>query len=269
MGNLFYPQLASGAVSQYPIKKTSLVRTVKNVLRDGSIIPYRYPNASQDRIWQLIYTDLDGADMQALQAHFAACGGPFRAFTFIDPTENMLVWSSDLRLAPWQSLSLLQLQPGLADPDGGAAGFTATNAGQGSLEISQTLVVPAGYQYCFSLYATSAQPSQIVLTRRGGPSTQESTTFSVGTGWTRLASSGRLNDTGTEFSVAIALAAGQQVGLYGMQLEPQVAPSRYRPTSSIGGVHANAHWGVDQLITDAEAPNLYATSFSIEALIKD
>lgn len=268
MGNLFYPQLASGAMAQYPIKKTSVVRTVKNVLPDGSLILYTDINGAH-RIWQLIYTDLDAADMQALQAHFAACAGPLRAFTFIDPTENMLVWSSDLTNASWQSTGLVRWQPGLADPDGGTAGLTATNTGQGNLEITQTLTVPASYQYCFSLYAMSAQPSEVVLTRRGQPTIEESTTFNVGAGWTRLISSGRLNDAGTQFTVAIALAAGQQVGLYGFQLEPQVSPSRYRPTSSVGGVYASAHWGVDQLTTDVEAPNLYATSFSIETVTKD
>jgi len=267
MGNLFYPQLASGSVAQYPIKKTSLVRTIKNVLPDGHLILSADPNGSH-RIWQLVYTELATADAQALQAHFAACAGSFRSFTFIDPTENMLVWSSDLRNSPWQKLSLLQLTPGLPDPDGGTAAFTVTNTGQSTLQISQTLVVPANYQYCLSLYATSAQPAQLVLTR-SGPSAQESTTCMVGPAWSRVVSSGQLNDSGTTFTVGIGLAAGQQVGLYGVQLEPQISPSRYRPTTNIGGVYANAHWGIDQLTIAAEAPNLYSTSFSIESAIKD
>ena len=249
MGNLFYPQLESGAVSQYPIKKTNLVRTVKNVLPDGSMILYRDPNGSH-RVWQLAYTDLNSADVEALQVHFASTAGPFRAFTFIDPTENMLVWSSDLTSPPWQCPSLITLQAGLNDPDGGTGGFAATNAGQATVEIIQTLTVPSGYQYCLSLYATSPQPSQLVLTRRG-QSSEESTTCPVGPTWSRLVSSGSLDDEGSQFTVAIALAAGQQVGLYGVQLEPQVYPSRYRSTASVGGVFSNSHWGVDQLTIQA------------------
>ncbi len=238
---------------------------IKNVLPDGTLILAADPKGSH-RIWQLVYTELATADVQGLEAHFSACAGMFRGFTFIDPTENMLVWSSDLRNAPWQRKSLIQLTPGLPDPDGDTAGFTATNTGQTSLQISQTLAVPANYQYCFSLYATSAQPAEIVLAR-SGLSTQESTSFTVGPAWSRIVSSGRLNDSGVTFTVGVGLAAGQQVGLYGMQLEAQVSPSRFRPTNNLGGVYANAHWGVDQLTIAAEAPNLYSTSFSIEAAI--
>lgn len=265
MGNLFYPQLASGAIAQYPIKKTSLVRTIKNVLPDGTLVLSADPNGSH-RVWQLVYTELSTADVQALQAQFSACGGAFRAFTFIDPTENMLVWSSDLTNPAWQRLNLIEVSPGLADPNGGTAGFTVTNTGQTSLQISQALAVPANYQYCFSLYARSAQPSAIVLTR-SGLSSEESSSVTIGPSWSRIVSSGQLDDSSTTFTVGIDLAAGQQVGLYGMQLEAQVSPSRYRPTGDMGGVYANAHWGVDQLTVAAEAPNLYSTSFSIETAI--
>lgn len=267
MGSLFFPQLTSGALAQYPIKKIKLVRTIKNVLPGGSMVLRPDPNGGH-LIWELVYTGLETLDIQALRAHFAACAGPLRAFTFIDPTENMLVWSSDLTSPPWQSLRLLQIQPGLADPEGGTAGFTVTNLGQAALQLSQTLAVPAQYQYCLSLYAMSAQVSAISLSR-SGTSAQETTSFAVGPAWNRIVSSGQLDDTGTEFTVAISLAAGQQVGLYGAQLEPQISPSRYRPTTTMGGVFASAHWGAEQLTTVAEAPGLYSTSFSIESAIQD
>ncbi len=267
MGSLFFPQLTSGALAQYPVKKTKLVRTIKNVLPDGSMLLRPDPDGGH-LVWQLVYTGLETPDIRALQEHFASCGGPFRAFTFIDPTENMLEWSSDLASPPWQSPSLLQIQSGLGDPEGGTAGFTVTNVGQATIQLSQTLPVPAAYQYCLSLYAMSAQPFKISLTR-SGPSAQETASFAVGPEWGRIVSSGQLDDAGTQFTVGINLPAGQQVGLYGVQLEPQVSPSRYRPTAGMGGVFASAHWGVDQLTTVAEAPGLYSTSFSIETAIQD
>jgi len=57
---------------------------------------------------------------------------------------------------------------------------------------------------------------------------------------------------------------GQQVTVYGLQLEAQLQPSRYRPTRGMGGVYSNAHWAVDELPVMAQAPNLFSTSFSIE-----
>ncbi len=64
--------------------------------------------------------------------------------------------------------------------------------------------------------------------------------------------------------IAMVIGAGQQVQVFGPQLEAQIEPSRYRPTTAQGGVYANAHWAVDQLPIAAEAPNLFSTQFIIE-----
>jgi len=265
MANLYFPQLSSGASAQYPIKKVRLARTIKNILPDGHMILLSDPNGAR-LIWQMAYTDLSSADVQALQNHFTTCVGPYHAFTFIDPTDNMLISSSDLTAAAWQAARLVHISPGLADPDGGTSAFTLTNTGQASEQISQTLNVPSGYQYCFSLYASSAQVAELTLLRLGS-SSQQPMSFAIGPGWTRITSGGRLNDSGTGITVAVTLAPGQQVGLYGLQLEAQTAPSRYRPTAQTGGVYANAHWGVDQLTVTADAPNLSSTTFTIETAI--
>lgn len=262
MANLFYPQLASGALSQYPIRKVRLARTVKNILPDGSMILYSDPGGSQ-LLWQLAYTELSDGDVQALQAHFSSCMGPFHAFTFIDPTDNMLVSSSDLSAVPWQTASLIHVTAGATDPTGGTGAFTLSNTGQMNQEISQSLEVPSGYQYCFSIYALSAQPSAITLLRQGAVA-QEAISLAIGPTWTRIVSSGKLSDSGVGFTVAIALTPGQQVQLYGPQLEAQVVPSRYRPTAQVGGVYAAAHWGTNQLSITADAPNLSSTAFTIE-----
>jgi hypothetical protein len=265
MANLFFPQLASGALAQYPIQKTRVVPTIKNVLMDGSMVLASglnfNPHASQ-LVIQLSYTDLESADIGALQAHFGACQGPLRAFTFIDPTDNMLTWSSDLTAAPWRR-GEIEIIPGAVDPDGGNEGFVVTNVGQASQEIVQTLSVPAQYQFCLSAYITSTEAGSVVLTRRG-MTASDSTTVPVGPRWTRVVSSGRLNDQGTPFTAGVILMPGQQVTLYGLQLEAQRQPSRFRATGAIGGVYARAHWATNELPIVAQAPNLFSTSFSIE-----
>jgi hypothetical protein len=265
MANLFYPQLTSGALAQYPIRKLRGVRTIKNVLPDGSMILYSDPDGGQ-LLWNLAYTNLSDTDVQALEAHFSACVGPFHAFTFIDPTDNMLVSSSDLTSSPWMAASLIQVVAGAADPAGGTSAFTLTNTGQANQAITQTLNVPSGYQYCFSIYAMAASPTGITLLREGSEAQDESS-LALGTDWARIVSSGKLNDAGSLLTVGISLAPGQQVQLYGPQLEAQVVPSRYRPTAQVGGVYANAHWAVDQLSITADAPNLSSTAFSIETAL--
>jgi hypothetical protein len=267
MANLFYPQLVSGAIAQYPIRKVRTVRTIKNILPDGNMILFSDPDGAR-LVWELAYTNLSEGDAEALQTHFSSCAGPFHGFTFIDPTDNMLVSSSDLTGAAWLRPGLIQISPGAADPAGGNAAFVLTNAGQSNQEITQTLAVPSGYQYCFSVFVMSANASALTLIRRGSTLQQE-TSVPAGPNWTRVVSSGQLNDSGTAITVGISLAPGQQVQVYGPQLEAQIAPSRYRPTEQTGGVYANAHWAIEQLSITALAPDVYSTVLSIETSIKD
>lgn len=265
MANLFFPQLGSGALAQYPIRKTRYLRTIQNVLADGGVIPF-LDSGSGRMIWDLLYQELADADMAALRAHFQNCAGPVHAFTFIDPTDNMLSSSANLTAGAWTRDTGLSVSGGAADPNGGNGAFTLTNASQAAEEISQTLIVPSNYNYCLSLYVSSAQPSTITLVRAGA-SVQASQEFAIGPAWNRLVFSSRLNDSGTNLSVAVSLAPGQQVNVYGPQLEAQIAPSRYRPTAGAGGVYSNAHFATDNLIVQAEAPHLFSTSFSIETAI--
>lgn len=264
MANLFFPQLSSGAVAQYPIRKVRLTRTIKNVLPDGRMILSADPSGRL--VWELGYTELSESDVDALKGHFSSCYGSYRAFTFIDPTENMLGASISMTAPAWQISPLIQLSHGIADPEGGTTAVMLVNTGQASQEISQTLAVPANYQYCFSLFVMSSQPTEIVLVRRGS-SAEVRTTYSAGPVWSRIVSSGRLNDSSATLTAGISLAPGQQIGIYGAQLEPQIAPSRYRPTAQTGGVFANAHWGVQELAITADGPNLFSTAFTIETAI--
>lgn len=217
-------------------------------------------------LWELSYSDLSGTDMAALQFLYSSCSGPLRAFTFIDPTDNMLAWSSDLTQPTWQISSQMKIVGGAQDPEGGSAAFTLTNLGQAPQQISQTLAVPANYRYCFSVYASSSQSSNISLVLAGS-SAQQSKAFGIGPNWTRLTLMGQLADPGFTLTVSATLDPGQQVQLYGIQLEPQIAPSRYRPTNQQGGVYSNAHWATDELAIAAQAPNLFSIAFSIETAI--
>jgi hypothetical protein len=265
----FFPQLSSGASAQFPIVKSRFIRTIQNVMADGSFYSATDPGAGRLQ-WQFSYSDLSFADVTALQEFFDTCAGPVQPFTFIDPTGNMLVESIDFALTPWQPMNgLISFEPGVADPFGGTGAFTATNQSQIAQEISQSLTVLANDQYCFSVYASSGLPATITLTRVG-TSPGQTITYNIGPEWTRLVSSGRLSnpDEGTELAVAIGLARSQVVSLYGPQLEAQLAPSRYRSTTSVGAVYSNAHWAVEELPIVAQAPNLYSVSFTIEAALQ-
>ena len=94
MANLYFPQLSTGALVQYPVKRIKSVQTVSTQAEDGSVLTYFDPKGSV-LTWQLEYTGITQAEVNQLQALFDACAGRFRAFTFIDPLANLLT-------AQWQ-----------------------------------------------------------------------------------------------------------------------------------------------------------------------
>ena len=261
MANLFFPQLSSGALVQYPLRKTSHLRTVLNSLPDGTVIGAPDPYSGTLR-WELVYQDLSLADKDLLQVHFQACSGPWLPFVFIDPVGNMLNDSGNFQTSSWQLGSNIAVQGGAADPFGANTAFLVTNNGQTVQGISQTLSVPAKYQYVLSIYASSQTPSNIRLVRQAD--SQDSVPFPVFAEWVRLVSSGRLGTSLTSFTVGIQLDPGHQVLLAAPQLEPQIMPSRYRQTAGAGGVYPNAHWALNNLTFSAASPSLFSTSCVIE-----
>jgi hypothetical protein len=101
----------------------------------------------------------------------------------------------------------------------------------------------------------------IVVIRRG-PSIESRTQIDVGRS---SFVSGALADPGVGFTVAVELEPGQMADLSGMQLEVQPVPSPFREASAKGGVYTNAHWGMDELLFSATAPNSFSVNLQIEA----
>jgi hypothetical protein len=264
MADLLFPELSSGALVQYPVRKGAVIRTIQNALPDGSMLVSPDAGASK-LVWQLSYIELPLADVTMLQSYFDACRGRLRGFTFIDPTDNLLTQSADITQLPWVIPAGMTINSGLPDPLGGNNAFTITNTTSASQDIAQALPVAANYQYCFSIYATAVDAAMCSLVRSS--TSAQIDTSAIGPGWSRLQSSGRLNDAGANLTVAIRLPAGQTLSLFGPQLDAQITPSRFRPTYSNGGIHANAHWAVDELVFNADGPNLFSTTFAIEASI--
>ena len=241
MASLFFPQLLTGALTQYPIKRVKNVHTAGYMAEDGTKIMYFDPDGSS-LTWQLSYAGLNESEVTALETLFEACCGQFHAFTFLDPLANLLG-------PQWQSGATIQV-----------AGTVYTNAGNAPAGVSQTLPIPAGYTYSFSVPGNlSADPSATITIIRSGPNSQNQTTIALNQ--TLLVSSGALVDSGTTFTVTIQLQPGQSIDLSEAQLEAQPVPSPFRP--ALGGVYTNAIWGMDELTFVANAPNSFSSKFSI------
>jgi hypothetical protein len=244
MADLFFPQLGTGCLVQYPLKRTKSVHTAINEMADGSALLSADPGGSLLH-WDLTYAGISVDEVAALQDLFDAARGRLRAFTFPDPLSNLLSTT-------WQYSPLIQVN-----------GSTYTNTGSSPAELSQTLPLPASYQFCFSLSAESMQAGggSIVLIRRG-PSVENRKVMPLGG---IVFSSGFLADPGAGFTVAVELQPGQTVDLSATQLEIQATPSPFRGTSPKGGVYTNAHWALDELLFSATAPNAFSAKLQIEA----
>ena len=85
---LVYPQLATGALSQFPVQKRHRLRTVVNTSLDGRPIKLADPGAEITE-WQLAYAGLTDAEVAALQEFLAATEGTLTGFTFLDHSNEI------------------------------------------------------------------------------------------------------------------------------------------------------------------------------------
>lgn len=251
-----YPQLPTGALSQFPLRKRRLARTVVNTTADGRTI--KLPDvAAQTTVWQLQYASLSDGELATLQQFFASMEGSLDGFTFLDPNGNLLAWSDDPTQVEWQKGSFLALTGGIADPLGGASGWTVSNSGAGAQRLSQTLNAPAVYLYCFSVYAQAAQTTTITLHLAS-----LSAKCVLGTGWKRFALTGTGDVEATSVSFGIEVPAGSAVNIYGPQAEPQASASVYKG-STTGGIYDNAHFRDDTFTYTSTGVNRNSTTVNI------
>lgn len=261
MAKLAFPQLTSGALAQYPLRKQRVIQSYANAFADGSMIVSNI-NANSQFTWELVYSDLTTADQSAIDNHFVSCKGALLPFIFIDPTDNMISASSNLTIGTWEADPNLLVTAGAIDPLGGTRAFILVNSGQTDQKLSQQIPAPAKFQYCFSIFASAPSPTGISLVQAAASS--QSRQFTVGSAWTRLVNSSRLADDQMTFTISIVVPAGQTVTVFGPQLEPQPSPSPYRATALNGGIYANAHFLGDSITFESDAPGLFSAFISIE-----
>src|SRR5260370_35923095 len=88
---LHYPQLTSGSVCQFPVKRRTTLRTVSNELPGGDNIRMSDPGAASVR-WQLQYLGLTDGERSSIEQLFAAVEGRLSTLTFLEPTGHLPLW---------------------------------------------------------------------------------------------------------------------------------------------------------------------------------
>lgn len=250
-----YPQLSTGAYSQFPLQKQRRTRTVTNTAADGSSIKLADPNGALSE-WQLRYEGLSDSDLSNLQGFFAVSEGSLNGFTFLDPAGNLLAWSGDLTNAGWGPGPFLASVGGAADPLGGSGAFHLTNSGEGAQSISQTLNAPPGYIYSLSVYVQAAQPTVVTLLLGNNRAAAI-----AGPNWSRISFTGSGDLTASSVLFGIEMPPGTIV-VFGPQAEAQAAPSAYQ-MSTTGGVYENARFGDDTFSFTTTGLNRNSTTLNI------
>src|SRR5258708_36886874 len=97
---LHYPQLTSGSVCQFPVKRRTTLRTVSNELPSGDNIRMSDPGAAHVR-WQLQYLGLTDGERTSIEQLFEAAEGRLTTFSFLDPPANLLCCANNSLKPRW------------------------------------------------------------------------------------------------------------------------------------------------------------------------
>jgi hypothetical protein len=262
---LYYPQLSTGAVSQFPIARQTALRTVSNMLPSGHTIRMSDPGANAVS-WRLQYSNLSDAEWTSMETLFEGVEGKLTTFTFLDPMDNLLLWSEDWTKPVWSADPLIHITGGVGDPHGGNGAVQITNTAQTTQRIVQNIAGPSWFRYCFSVYlrAAAATTVQILLSATG----QESLTqVQVTSSWTRAIKADSLSLQEDGISFGLQLPAGASIVAFGAQAEPQPAPGYYKKTTDLAGVYPNTRFDSDSLTQTTNAPNQNSCSVSLASML--
>lgn len=260
----WYPQLISGAVSQFPVRRRIKKRTVRNVLGDGRV--WKLLDADGEFVeWELEYRGLTAGEAGELEDLFHQVAGRLGSFGFLDPLANLFLWSEELQQGCWVRDPFLALEREQEDPYGTVRGAKLRNEGVVPQGLWQALTVPAWYQYCFSLWARAAAGGELTLFARGDGSAR-AVTLAVGPSWRRRGWTVSVGSGEERIRFGVELAAGVEVEVFGLQVEAQPWASKYKKSQGRGGIYPEARFADDVLAVVAEGPDSYGCRVRVTAV---
>ncbi len=260
---LFFPQLASGTLVQYPLTKRRTFRTIVNELAGGGSLKLMDPNAAKV-VWELRFEALRDAERQALETFFESVEGRLGEFVWLDPTGNLLRYSDALSETVWTRGPLLEATAGIGDPEGGTRATRLHNAGAAAQALQQTVAAPGWFHYCFSMYLRSEAGAEVNVYRTSGSAAQQET-HRAGREWRRVALGGTSGSAAESVTFGLSVAPGGTVEVYGLQAEAQPAASAYRRTASAGAVYSGARFDQDTLAFTTNGPEEHGCAMRIVA----
>lgn len=258
MSTLYFPQLATGTISQFPSRKSITRRTVVNRSVGNRAVKMADPEAASN-LWELQYSGLTDNEVGTLQELFAACEGRLRSFQFLDPSGNLLRWTEDLAKPVWQTSALIA--SGIADPNGGTAATRLTNAAQAAQRLIQGADAPGWYRYTFSIWARSESTDHVVLGLESNDGLISSAR-TISPEWERISISGEITGSAEEIRCFVSIPAACAVDVYGPQLDAQGQASGYRKTMDTAGLFA-ARFDQEEFECVSYGPDNHSTAVRV------
>ncbi|HCC56474.1 MAG TPA: hypothetical protein DEQ47_04300 [Solibacterales bacterium] len=241
----FFPQLSSGALTQFPMQRSRRKRSIANVLEDGTYYALADSGVSWLR-WQLDYAALSDVEATTLAAFFEQNEGRAGSFLFMDPGANLLVQSETLENVAWVRNTLLTLRTGTADPLLTNRAATLTNTSPAALTIAQSMSLPGAATACFSVYGRCAAGGTVQLTRNDGASTVTQP-FALRPEWQRIALRSVIAGGAGPCTFSLTIAAGYAVDIFGFQVTAQPAAGQYVATAAISALYPATAFDSDEL----------------------
>ena len=254
----FFPQLSTGAMSQFPLHRRQVFRTVINNLADGREVRRLDPFGSTLTL-AFYFDGLSDSEMQKIEAFFEEKEGRRLTFSLLDPGLNLLRWSEDFSRNSWIAGPHLAMSPAQNDPRGTQRATKLVNSSSGIQGIVQVLTVPGHFTYSMSVWLKSDTPSSVVLCATSGGFTQNLVVAPQRT-WQRYHLPVKMPSESTSVGFALELPAGTAVCATGAQVDAQPAPSAYRRSTSRHGVHSNVRFAMDSLTRRTNGPNDHCTT---------
>jgi hypothetical protein len=255
VSTLYYPQLSTGSISQFPTRKHILERTIVNRALSGRVVKMADPEGGISR-WELSYSGLTDAELAALQDLFAACEGRLRTLVFLDPCGNLLRWTDAPTNPVWQTS--MQILGEIEDPNGGASAWRVTNAAQAAQSFTQSANIPGWYRYTFSVWSRSSSTDHLVLKLANADGAVE-VSRSISEVWQQVSISGEIPGEDSEIRCSIEIPAACAVDLYGPQLDAQSDASGYCRSNDRSGAYV-ARFDQDEFECITYGPDNHSTT---------
>ncbi len=259
----YFPQLQSGATSQFPTRRRIEKRTVRAESPEGR--EWKAADGLWRRVeWRLELGGLTSAEWAAVEGLFHEVEGRRGSFTFLDPVGNLLAWSEELEREAWTKDPYLEITREVEDPWGTRRATRLRNTGPVPQKIEQALGAPGWFQYCVSVWMRSEVSGEATVFARTGTAAKNET-VQVGGAWRRIVRPVKLTCADELVRFGIELGAGGEVEVFGLQVEAQGGASRYKKSGSRGGVYREARFAEDTLAVKAEGPECYACTVRVVA----